>query len=104
MQRQGVCLTQNDTTTDDENEPILPPPRSHTNRKHNVGAHLFDLKEDLQGMISSNFTGRFLFTSSQCMTYLFVLYDFNSNAILACPIKSRRAQDIITGYELTPVV
>jgi hypothetical protein len=32
------------------------------------------------------------------MTYLFILYDYDSNAILASPIKSRSATDIVVGY------
>jgi hypothetical protein len=50
-------------------------------------------------MISSGLTGRFPFTSGRGMTYLFVLYDYDSNAILANPIKSRKAEDIAAGYE-----
>jgi hypothetical protein len=33
------------------------------------------------------------------VTYLFILYDYDSNAILASPIKSRSAEDIVVGYE-----
>jgi hypothetical protein len=33
------------------------------------------------------------------MTYLFVLYNYDSNAILASPIKSRNAADIVDRYD-----
>jgi hypothetical protein len=98
-QCQGVRSTHPATSTDDANEPPLPPPRSHINRHNHVGAHQLDLETDLQGMILSNLTGQFPFTSSRGITYLYVLYDYDSNGILACPIKSRQAEDIITGYE-----
>ena len=31
--------------------------------------------------------------------YIFILYDYDSNAILAHPIKSRKSEDLIIGYE-----
>ena len=33
------------------------------------------------------------------MNYIFILYDFDSNAILAEPIKSRQTKHFIEGYE-----
>jgi hypothetical protein len=77
----------------------LPLPRSHLDRNHDVGAHLFEIENNLKGMISSDLTGRFPYTYSRGMTYLFILYDYDSNAILASPIKSRSAGDIVVGYE-----
>jgi hypothetical protein len=50
-------------------------------------------------MISSALTGRFPYTSSRGMTYLFILYDYDSTAIIASPIKLRNAEDIVAGYE-----
>jgi hypothetical protein len=82
-----------------EYEDVLPPPRSYIDHTHHVGAHLLNLEHDLKGMISSDLTGCFPFTSSRGMTYLFVLYDYDSNAILASPIKSRKAEDIVAGYD-----
>jgi len=76
----------------------LPPPRSHIDRTHEVGAAVFDM-EDLKGLISTDLPGRFPFTSSRGMNYIFILYDFDSNAILAEPIKSRSPQHLIEGYE-----
>jgi hypothetical protein len=96
MQHQCVCSTQN---KDNDYDDILPPPRSHIAQTHHVGIHLVNLDQDLKGMISTDLTGRFPFTSSRGMTYLFVLYDYYSNTILACPIKSRRAADIVSGYD-----
>jgi hypothetical protein len=89
VQRQGVRSTKN---TDNDYD-------SHIDRTHHGGIHLVNLNQDLKGMISTDLTGRFPFTSSRGMTYLFVLYDYDSNAILPCPIKSRRAADIVSGYD-----
>ena len=76
----------------------LPPPRSHIDRGHEVGAAVFEF-ETLKGLISTDLPGRFPFTSSRGMNYIFVLYDFDSNAILAEPIKSRSSAHLIEGYE-----
>jgi hypothetical protein len=97
MQRQGVRSTKDPEPTLDFDD-VLPLPRSHIDHTHHVGAHLLDLHQDLEGMIATDLTGRFPFTSSRGMTYPFVLYDYDSNAILASPIKSRNAADIVDGY------
>jgi hypothetical protein len=99
MQRQGVRSTRTPKPTTNDYDKTLPLPRSHLDRNHNVGAHLFEIENNLKGMISSDLTGRFPYTSSRGMTYLFILYDYDSNAILASPIKSRSAEDIVVGYK-----
>jgi hypothetical protein len=43
----------------------------------------------MAGQVSTNLTGRFPITSSQGHKYLYVLYDYDSNAILIEPIKSK---------------
>jgi hypothetical protein len=98
MQRQGVRSTKNKAPPTNDYEDMLPPPRSHIDRTHHVGAHLLNLDQDLKGMISTDLTGRFPFTSSRGMIYLFILYDYDSNAILASSIKSRSAADIVAGH------
>ena len=57
--------------------------------------------DDLKGLISTDLPDRFPFTSSRGMNYIFILYDSDSNAILAEPIKSRSPQNqhLIEGYE-----
>ena len=71
----------------------LSPPRLHILRTkhHNVGAHLIAASK-LTGAIATDFCGRYPHTSSRGMTYIFVLYDYDSNAILAFPTKSRDSQ------------
>ena len=93
--RQGIRST---TPPEPEPEPPLEPPRSHMDRNHQVGSGVFSL-EELKGIISSDLPGRFPFISSRGMNYIFILYDFDSNAILAEPIKSRQTEHLIEGYE-----
>ena len=47
----------------------------------------------------ADLTGRFPFVSSRGNQYLLIVYDYDSNAILAEPIKSRRAKDITTAFQ-----
>ena len=44
-------------------------------------------------------TGRFPHTSSRGNTYIFLMYDYDTNAILLEPIKNRQAKTITTAYE-----
>jgi len=91
MQRQGVrSTTKASPSPPNVKEEPLQPPRSHIDRKHQVGAQLIEM-ENLKGMISTDLPGCFQITSSRGHKYLFVLYDYDSNAILAEPIKSRSA-------------
>jgi hypothetical protein len=53
----------------------------------------------ITGQVYSDQTGKFTFPSSNGNNYLFILYDYDSNLILAEPMKSRRAQDIVSAYK-----
>ena len=46
----------------------------------------------------SDLTGRFPYPSSRGNQYVLVLYDYDSNAILAKPIRNRQSQEIITAF------
>ena len=88
--RQGIRQTATDPTPD--LVPIeTPTVRAHRQqrRNHNVGAHTIKL-DTLQGMISTDITGSFPITSARVHKYIFVLYDYDSNAILSEPIYSRK--------------
>ena len=50
------------------------------------------------GKISTNQTGRFPVTSSRGIKYLIVLYDYDSNAIIAEPLKSRIEHELVRAY------
>ena len=87
MQRKGVRSTKlKPPELALDPEPLLDPPRSHIDCKHKVGAQLVKM-EQLKGMIFTDLQGRFPFTSSRGHKYIFVLYDYDSNAILAETIK-----------------
>jgi hypothetical protein len=81
-----------------EHEPTLAPPRGNIDRKHFVGVNAVKF-EDLKGIISTDLPGRFPITSARGHAYIFVMYDFDSNSILAVPIKNRRKQSLIQGYK-----
>ena len=50
---------------------------------------------EFTGKVSTDQTGRFLVTSSCGSKYLMVLYDHNSNAILAEPLNSCSKHELI---------
>ena len=79
-------------------EPELDPPRKIHNREHYVCINAIGFPE-LNGMISTDQTGRFPITSGQGNTHIMVLYDHDSNFINATAIKSRNTIDLIAGYE-----
>ena len=48
----------------------------------------------------SDQTGRFPYRSSRGNEYIMVMYDYDSNAILATPLKNRQAKTIADAWEL----
>jgi hypothetical protein len=52
------------------------------------------------GQIYTDQTGRFPVISSKGNKYIMVLYDYDSNAILAQPIKSRTASELLKAFQL----
>jgi hypothetical protein len=52
----------------------------------------------ITGQIDSNQTGRFPVTSSKGNKYIMVVYDFDSVAILAEPIKNRTESELLRAY------
>jgi hypothetical protein len=71
-------------------------PESLQQRTHQVFTAIVDSGT---GQIYSDQTGRFPVTSSRGHKYLFVLYDYDSNAILAEPIKSRKQDELLRAYK-----
>ena len=51
------------------------------------------------GQIFTDQTGKFITPSSTGNNYLILLYDYDSNAILAEPIPNRQAKAILKGYQ-----
>jgi hypothetical protein len=83
QQRENIRSTQQPTTptTGDDTNPTLDSPNDQTN-------HVFAFAIDVTGQIATNPTGRFPNTSSCGNKYILVLYDDNSNSILAKPMKN----------------
>jgi len=94
-QRQGVRST---TKVAPPLPPELPPRpvRSHIDRKQDVGTFVVDLN----GQIATDLPGRFPVTSSRGMKYVFLLYNYDSNAILVTPMKNRTQQEFVRCYDL----
>jgi hypothetical protein len=52
------------------------------------------------GQIYTDQTGRFPIMSSNGKTYIMILYDYDSNAILAQPIKYRTAPELLKAFQV----
>ena len=65
-----------------------------TARTNNVFIEVFNPT----GQVYTDQTGRFPAISSKGNKYLMILYDYDSNAILAEPMKSRHEQEMIRAY------
>ena len=97
---------QNDDKKDEEKDDDidnfeLEPPHPHLElaKGHQVTCGVVEYKE-LKGLICTDLPGRFPFESSARNNYIFVLYDFDTNNIIAKPIKSRSAAELVRGYNL----
>lgn len=66
-------------------------------QKYSVGVQCVSFQQ-LRGTILTDQIGRFPLTSAQGNTYVIILYDFDSNAILATAIKSKKKEDLITRF------
>jgi hypothetical protein len=53
---------------------------------------------DITGQIYSDQTGRFPVTSSKGNQYIMIIYDYDSAAILAEPLKNRTEQELVRAY------
>jgi hypothetical protein len=89
----------NQKSTKTANEPADPnddfSPTVQDERSHFCFAAL----TKITGQVYSDQTGKFTFPSSNGNNYLFILYDYDSNLIMAEPMKSRCAQDIVDAYK-----
>jgi hypothetical protein len=65
---------------------------------HNTFADIMDVNAPT-GQIYTDQMGRFAFQSSRRYKYIMILYDHDSNAILAEPMKSRSDHEMIRAYE-----
>jgi hypothetical protein len=70
-----------------------------TQNVNNEPTHLTFATIEDTGNIYTDQTGRFPVTSSQGHKYILIMYDYDSNAILTEPIKSRNGGEILRAYK-----
>ena len=91
MIKQGIGST--------TSKPTLPKPRTPCTKDHEVGVYSVPI-DDLKNMIGTDLPRRYYpVTSARGHKYLFLLYDYNTNYIAVKPIKSRKASDLLQGFE-----
>jgi hypothetical protein len=83
------------TTTANEHETCFPTSNNPNTRTHSCYATIMEPT----GQIYSDQTGRFVVPSSNGNNYLMILYDYDSNAILAEPMRTRTGKSILTAFE-----
>jgi len=54
--------------------------------------------EDATGKIYTDQTGRFPVTSTRGNKYILFMYNYDSNTILAKPLKTRTGSDLLAAY------
>jgi hypothetical protein len=64
-------------------------------RTHNIFASC----EPITGKIFSDLPGKFIVPSNRGYNYLLIVYDYDTNAILAEPMKNRTANSIVKAFE-----
>ena len=82
-------------STPDEDDTPMPLP--HGLKTHSCYAKVIHFEPRAQ--THSDQTGKFPTTSAQGNKYVFVLYDYDSNSIMARPLKSREAQQILEAFQ-----
>jgi len=82
-----------DAVPDHDMFPSDPVPNDRTH-------HCFAAVVTPTGQTHMDLTGRFPVTSSQGNSYILVVYDYDSNGILVAPLKNRRAETILSAYQL----
>jgi len=51
------------------------------------------------GQMYMDLTGKFVVASSNGNNYILIIYDYDSNAILAIPLKNCKAESILDAYQ-----
>ena len=100
---QKLSTMANPTNKTEEPEELLeqqepPRPGILLDWKERVGAHVVEFAQ-LKGYIATDPCGRYPTMSSRGMKYIFVLYDYDSNAILAAPMKSRKGSEMFKAFD-----
>ena len=97
--RQSINFATERIMNDDmEQEPPLEPAHGNLDRKHYIGINAINFY-DIKVIISTDLPRRLPIISERGNTYIFVMYNFASNIILAVPIKNITKQSLIQGYK-----
>ena len=86
-----------DTASNDDDDNFFPPPNTPNEKTHDVLAVITPFKETNRAY--SDQTGKFPYKSSQGNEYLLIVYDYDSNAILAEPLKNKATATIRDGWK-----
>ena len=82
---------QRSTTKDEEEQP--------TQENNNEATNILLATIQTIDKVYSDQTGRFPYISSRGYKYIFILYSYDSNAILALNLRSRQDKDILNAYD-----
>jgi hypothetical protein len=91
QQRQNARTTQIKSTNENNQE---------TDIDHGINIQFVYAATIDAGQIYTDQTGRFTVVSSKGNKYIMVLYDYDSNAILAQPIKYRTAPELLEAFQI----
>ena len=82
------------------NDDFFPQKTDHKTQEHFIT--ITDVKKFVthSGKAYMDLTGKFPYMSSRGNQYLLVMYDFDSNAIVVEPLKSRQAKQIYNAFQL----
>jgi hypothetical protein len=72
---------------------------SETDQDHGIKTQFVYAATIDAGQIYTDQTGRFPVVSSKVNKYIMILYDYDSNAILAKPIKDRTAPELLKAFQ-----
>jgi hypothetical protein len=87
---------QNDRTTKIKDAQLLD---SETGQDHGIKTQFVYSATIDAGQIYTDQRGRFPVVSSRGNTYIMILYDYDSNAILAKPIKNRTSSKLLKAFQ-----
>ena len=99
--RQNVRSTQVRTTQPiiDQMNDYYPSDTPHADNNATIFADMLDVP-DFTGKVFTDQPGKFVTPSSSGNNYIFILYDYDSNAILAQPMPNRTAKSILHAYKI----
>ena len=75
-------------------------PASEPSNKRSHHCYVAIIKPERSGQIYSDLTGRFPIASSKGNNYLLIIYDYDSNGILAQPMRTRTGPCILEAYKV----